>query len=998
MSTSPDPRPDPCGCQPSAIADGAIVNRPGLPALAYRIGTHPTFLRRMIARLSLHGIHSGPNEDVRPLAALGTRTTDDPSIAMLDAWAIVADVLSFYQERIANEGYLRTATERRSILELARAIGYELNPGVAASAYLAFTVEDADGAPGIATVPRGTRIQSIPAQGQLPQPFETSEEIVARAEWNALRPRLARPQELAIVAPTNGGGNRLMLLGVSTELGQAAEKPKPSDVHPLDPTISLPADSVQAIAIQQVYLAGTATNLKPGERLLLVGRQADETTPETLTIQVKTVKAEPALDRTRVDFVTESAPPPPPFRPLVPQVARIQLSPVSLTGSSVDTVVRAETWRERDLSAFLSVQGWSGRNLLAYVNRKPPPRLAPADAGVFAFDVKASPFGHNAPRWDTLPLNQRFADENENKPVPYERTWDGDTTATPEIPLPPITQPSQTNGTTKLDTYQSLHSVDFFAERTLPEVQPGGWVLLEREGGISSYRVSATRDVSLADFALSAKATGIATESSAGLDDFKLRSTTIHAGSRPLALAEMPIQEPIAAGSKSLQLDRMILGLSAGQPLALRGEREDLPGVSGHEIVILADIVHGGGFTTLSFVEGLAHPYVRNTVEFQANVVPGTHGETIVEVLGGGDSTRANQSFSLRRPPLTHVPAATASGAESTLEVRVSGVWWDAAPQLHGLGPADERYVVRIEDDGETRVIFGDGTKGARVPTGAENVTATYRTGIGLPGMVGAGSLTLLQTRPLGIRGVTNPLPAAGAEEPESRDNARDNAPLTVLTMDRIVSLQDFEDFARAFAGIGKARAIALWKGRNQVIHVTIAAAAPPASGGEGTMPALQTRVIPPGSPLHDNLVQAIEAARDPGELVEVATYQPLFFNVRTRVLVNPRHVRETVFPAVEAALKDAFSFPRRAFGQPVTTAEVITAIQGVVGVDAVDLDQLYRYQDNEAPPDPVAQVLPDPPFLPAAGARWDATTGVVALAELLLVNPVGIVIEEMQP
>ena len=45
------------------------------------------------------------------------------------------DVLTFYQERIANEGYLRTATERRSMLELARAIGYELSPGVAASTY-----------------------------------------------------------------------------------------------------------------------------------------------------------------------------------------------------------------------------------------------------------------------------------------------------------------------------------------------------------------------------------------------------------------------------------------------------------------------------------------------------------------------------------------------------------------------------------------------------------------------------------------------------------------------------------------------------------------------------------------------------------------------------------------------------------------------------------------------------------------------------------------------
>ena len=61
---------------------------------------------------------------------------------MLDAWAAVADVLTFYQERIANEGYLRTATERRSVLELARLVGYQPRPGVASSVYLAYTLDD----------------------------------------------------------------------------------------------------------------------------------------------------------------------------------------------------------------------------------------------------------------------------------------------------------------------------------------------------------------------------------------------------------------------------------------------------------------------------------------------------------------------------------------------------------------------------------------------------------------------------------------------------------------------------------------------------------------------------------------------------------------------------------------------------------------------------------------------------------------------------------------
>ena len=99
-----------------------------------------------------------------PLADLTTREASDSAIALLDAWATVADVLTFYQERIADEGYLRTATERRSVLGLARLVGYALRPGVASTAYLAYTIEeDRSVTPpkGMeVTIPAGSRAQS----------------------------------------------------------------------------------------------------------------------------------------------------------------------------------------------------------------------------------------------------------------------------------------------------------------------------------------------------------------------------------------------------------------------------------------------------------------------------------------------------------------------------------------------------------------------------------------------------------------------------------------------------------------------------------------------------------------------------------------------------------------------------------------------------------------------------------------------------------------------
>ena len=187
-------------------------NRPGLEQLAYRIGDYSSFKQRLLAALTtaLQPPAGIPGDS--PLVGLTTRDDTDPAIALLDAWAVVADVLTFYQERIANEGFLRTATERLSVLELARAIGYELDPGVAASTYLSFQVEDAPGSPMVVPIPVRTQIMSVPLKDELPQIFETIEPFTAYLEWNGLRPRSARPQR---VYPYT---RQLYLAGTSTQL------------------------------------------------------------------------------------------------------------------------------------------------------------------------------------------------------------------------------------------------------------------------------------------------------------------------------------------------------------------------------------------------------------------------------------------------------------------------------------------------------------------------------------------------------------------------------------------------------------------------------------------------------------------------------------------------------------------------------------------------------------------------------------------------------------
>src|SRR5580692_11421956 len=157
-----------CGCcaGTSVQTPQPRNNAPGLSAVNYRVGAWASFKESMLARLS--------SSDYPALAALKTRADDDFSIALLDATAVVLDILTFYQERLANESYLRTATQLRSLTELARLINYQPAPGIAAETYLAFTIKAAPGLPPdpntpALTIPAGTQVQSVPAQNQTPQ-------------------------------------------------------------------------------------------------------------------------------------------------------------------------------------------------------------------------------------------------------------------------------------------------------------------------------------------------------------------------------------------------------------------------------------------------------------------------------------------------------------------------------------------------------------------------------------------------------------------------------------------------------------------------------------------------------------------------------------------------------------------------------------------------------------------------------------------------------------
>ncbi|NMG08784.1 putative baseplate assembly protein [Brasilonema sp. UFV-L1] len=837
-----------CGCCEGLTVETpvTILNRSGLDAIAYRVGTHAEFKKSLLAELSTHP----------QLQGLQTREDDDFAIALLDAWATVADVLTFYQERIANESYLRTAKERLSILNLARLIGYELRPGVAASTYLAFTLEDVPTAPRQAIIDIGTKVQSLPGPGEQPQTFETVEKIETRAEWNVIKPKLTERQ------PIKGDTRSLLFAGVSTGLKAG------------DSLLIVPDDGGQPVFRQIASITQ-----QPQQNTTLVQLQKLGDTTGVLS------------------------------QPNVILDKRILVEYSAITKSFLNQTISSP-----DFYAYAFINGFFTQNIFNnLIAIQPPP------PSVITFRVRAAIFGHNAPRWDSLPNAQRYGEY---------ASQDGDTY---EFVPGAYNGRQDSWAETTLNLYHSdVNSTNLYLDNVYSNIVKDSYVVLVAGNTWKLHQVKEVTEISKSDFTISAKITKLSLNNKDDFDKFKIRETTVFGQSEELKLARLPITK--AVFGNEIELEGWVENLFNGQKIIVCGEYENNRGNQGCEVAIIAEVdnkISAEGGTRLKLTTALQNSYVRDTVTINANIALATHGETKTDVLGSGDASQAYQKFTLRQSPLTYVSSDNATGAESTLKLRVNDILWHEVPTLYGKGDKERIFITRTDDDGKTTIQFGDGKTGARLPTGQENIKATYRQGIGLAGLVKAGQLSLLMTRPLGVKSVNNPIAATGAQDRESLREARRNAPLTVLTLDRIVSLQDYEDFARAFAGIAKALATWTWNGQVRGVFVTVAG--------------YNAQLVSVDSVTYKNLLTQMQKAGDPFVSLTIKSYRPAPFRIAAKVKIDPDYLEEKVLSSVRESLLSNFSFEVQELGQGVTASEVIACIQSVPGVIAVDLDKLYR-------------------------------------------------------
>ncbi len=929
------PQPTLCGCCTGITTETPepITNRPGLSAISYRVGTHRTFMASLLAALS--------SSEQPALAPLTTRDPSDFSIALLDAWAVCLDILTFYQERIANESYLRTAVDSASVFALAQLVGYKPSPGVAASTFLAFTLTSAPGSPDNVLIPAGTRVQSVPNPGQKPQVFETSADITALIEQNAIPAQTTLPWQLFgsdtstwIQGTANNINVGDALLFVTAQSGQPVGT-GPGDVHYVT-AVNINANSGDTqifwnTALSPSFTAGmTADDVSIfifRKKAALYGVQA----PNPLLLGTTTSN---------------------------PHLSSIPGYPTSFGTGADWTFYYQENSNQINLDA-----SYSG---LAPQANAPPPWIVLTGLGYTSFFQITQAADSNPGRYTlttkttqlTLALGQILT--GDTSLTLNEVLWEfvqetrNITAYVQSVPLTPADIPITTWSPTVTPTYTLAPGMIVPVQGSSFSIVGGLGIAANQPIGVSGLRVRL-------QVLPSAGATFMPDGASSALPVADNQIFLID--------AYPPATDPTSGNP----LWTVLTTSNVSGSLVVKAKYvQFLPANSSDpptgEAAVVTRLQVDGDVVTLSLESPLARIYDTNTVTVNANTVAATQGETMNEIMGSGDASNDALQFALKQSPLTYVSSPLNNGAVSTLQVWVNNLQWHEVDNFLESGPSDRVYITQTDATQNVTVQFGNGEEGARTPTGQMNIRAVYRKGIGSAGNVQSGQLSQALDRPQGLKGVTNPSPGAGGADPATAADARASAPLQVLTLGRVVSLEDYQNYALAFAGIAKALATWTWSGRTRGVFLTVA-------GANGD-------VFQPDDLTLTNLKESLWAVGNPHVPIQIASYLPVLFELGASVRIDKTNYDPTqVLAQVWQTLSTSFGFAERQMGQGVAQSEVIALIQQTPGVIAVELTAFNRQGQAPTASGALRTVL-------LAAAPAAGQTGTPQGAEMLFLDP----------
>ena len=320
-----------------------------------------------------------------------------------------------------------------------------------------------------------------------------------------------------------------------------------------------------------------------------------------------------------------------------------------------------------------------------------------------------------------------------------------------------------------------------------------------------------------------------------------------------------------------------------------------------------------------------ASVFTRNNTLIYGNVVSASHGETQPQqILGNGDASQTQQKFKLQSDNISWISDPNFNtGVRADIMLIVGSRYWQQVENLSNSGGEDHHYQIKVDEDNKLSIHFGDGRHGRKLPTGIDNIRVIFREGTGETGNLAANALVKIARPDPLVDDFIAPLTATGGASKEAPEHMRENAPAALLTLNRAVSLSDFEHLARHHSMVWQARAFEKIPDRPApvLIEVVIVAAG--------------------GSPFTTNseIAQLLKTFflghAIPNLPISVISYQPLVMQIKPSIMVDESAFdKDLVAKAVIQHLQTSLALKQRQLGQALFRSRIIALIEQVTGVE----------------------------------------------------------------
>jgi hypothetical protein len=315
------------------------------------------------------------------------------------------------------------------------------------------------------------------------------------------------------------------------------------------------------------------------------------------------------------------------------------------------------------------------------------------------------------------------------------------------------------------------------------------------------------------------------------------------------------------------------------------------------------------------------------------------------ELIGTSDGT-SNQQFELSETSVIQDSVNVFVENGDVFEL------WERVTHLGDYGPADAVYEMIVDSDNVNYVTFGDGVSGA-IPNVFAQIKANYIVGGGVIGNISTNVITNIlrvpdftdsETQLLDSKlTTTNTSTGVGGTDPESTASIRQNAPKALVTLNRAVSLVDYESLAISSEGVGKARAVA--NNRNS-ISLYIAP-----FRNEGTAeetPGMEDETTPTDSwiTLQGDVSSALTDKTQIGVTVTVLPPSYAYAAVELSYTKSPQFTEAQIETDIKLAILSVFSYENINFNTAIRPEDVELVVRSIPGVTSARVVYLYRVGD----------------------------------------------------